>query len=624
MFKSFKSLIGILLLFAAVEVVSADSLLNILPESNNRVFTPEEEIALQLNRSLSGTDGKFNIDIIDFYGQVVFHFDGQWQKDRQAVEIPVRLARSGYFTVKVAWLDANGKNRELKQDIAVIPPPPATDNEQNRFGVNFHLTRIPLGDAEREITMARRIGFGWGRGMLFDWSDLKEKPDYASPKCFARWDELVELVKRSGLSCLGGIYFVPKWASGAPVGSDYITYSRIIPADLSQATAFGEAFAKHCSFVKYWEVGNESDAELFWRGRWESNNAGDDKKIIEDYVDFLKASRAGFRAGNPQSKILFTGVTGGPKDGNTYKPFIATAFKADAGKFIDIMNIHYRKSTPAVRQWMGKGNDHPVWVTESGGSAVGSDRDRQQIIDDITQAVVQIAEGAEKIFKYDFRNDGTSPTDKEHNFGLVRKDFSPKPAYAAYATLIRMLDNTQFCRQLNVTGNSADGWLQGYEFAQAGQSISCFWLNNAKKSKITLDTPAQEVKKVDIWGNVQALIAVNKSIVFEADNLPFFIIGGIKDHPGAIKIPGDELVRKISIPLKNPGFEAFAGNFPGWNSTFDSSCSISRSQSPHAGNGAVAVTIPAPGQADFRSVFQRIDIKKYCPPVKTGEGGGGG
>ena len=42
-------------------------------------------------------------------------------------------------------------------------------------------------------------------------------------------------------------------------------------------------------------------------------------------------------------------------------------------------------------------------------------------------------------FWYDFRNDGDDPIYFEHQMGIVYNDFSPKPAYLAYATLTRVL-----------------------------------------------------------------------------------------------------------------------------------------------------------------------------------------
>ena len=51
-----------------------------------------------------------------------------------------------------------------------------------------------------------------------------------------------------------------------------------------------------------------------------------------------------------------------------------------------------------------------------------------------------IVSGVEpRTFWYDFRNDGDDPIYFEHQMGIIYNDFSPKPAYLAYATLTRVL-----------------------------------------------------------------------------------------------------------------------------------------------------------------------------------------
>jgi hypothetical protein len=40
---------------------------------------------------------------------------------------------------------------------------------------------------------------------------------------------------------------------------------------------------------------------------------------------------------------------------------------------------------------------------------------------------------------YNLRNKGTDPTDRESQFGLVQRDFSPKPAYAAFSNELHAL-----------------------------------------------------------------------------------------------------------------------------------------------------------------------------------------
>ncbi len=49
--------------------------------------------------------------------------------------------------------------------------------------------------------------------------------------------------------------------------------------------------------------------------------------------------------------------------------------------------------------------------------------------------LIALSSGVEKVFWYNFRSMGTSPNAREHHFGIVERDLTPKPAFHAYRTL---------------------------------------------------------------------------------------------------------------------------------------------------------------------------------------------
>jgi hypothetical protein len=48
------------------------------------------------------------------------------------------------------------------------------------------------------------------------------------------------------------------------------------------------------------------------------------------------------------------------------------------------------------------------------------------------------------VFVYDFQDDGADPNNREHNFGLLHQDLSPKMSYSAYAQATGVLRGTEF------------------------------------------------------------------------------------------------------------------------------------------------------------------------------------
>lgn len=84
------------------------------------------------------------------------------------------------------------------------------------------------------------------------------------------------------------------------------------------------------------------------------------------------------------------------------------------------------------------------------------------------------------VFVYDFQDDGADPNNREHHFGLVHQDLSPKMAYSAYAQATGVLRGTEFAGAVRFAPgslahalmfrDSTSAWLVLWtaEFAPAG------------------------------------------------------------------------------------------------------------------------------------------------------------
>lgn len=548
------------------------------------------------------------LTVTDFFGnaQTV-----KTDKNQEATTIRLPLTATGFFTVS-----SDGK---IIQPFAVLPPKNNIDGKDNPFGVNFHLTRIPLAEAKREVEIAQYIGYDWGRGCLFDWDDAR---DGDTAKLFARHQPLIDFLAASKLHILHGIYFFPPQHTGAPAHSEYIVYSRTAPEDLTPATQFAELIAKRLPFVTYWEVGNEPNADIFWRGRWKNFVAGNDREVIKDYVDFLAACSQGFRQGNPGVKVLYAGLTSAGPESGSYPNFLSTSLHFGAHKYFDIMNAHYKADLGKYRQIMGQYQVcAPIWVTEIGSSSSGNGRtERTQVIADLTEQIVQLAEGAQKVFKYDLRDDGVNPNDQEHNFGLLKRNFNPKPSLVANAVMISQLADSKFVKALNLIGDSNAGYLKAFEFQNAaGQTVNAVWLSAASKAKIKLTTDETTITVTDCMGNARQITPSNRIVELEIADLPIFIGGKLISRPGEPVYPHDILMKSIAVPLKNGDFEE--GGLNGWGNNFDPAVgkTACTGKTVHRGSGAAEITVNAPGEKSFKCFFQRVDIKSYQAMLKPGQ-----
>ena len=103
---------------------------------------------------------------------------------------------------------------------------------------------------------------------------------------------------------------------------------------------------------------------------------------------------------------------------------------------------------------------------------------------------------------YDWKNDGTDPQEREHNFGTVMPDLTPKPSYVAIQTLTRELTGYRIARRLSLASD------QDYVLSctnAAGDIKLAAW-TLGEPHTITLDKEmagSREVRVVDSQGKLQ-------------------------------------------------------------------------------------------------------------------------
>ena len=348
------------------------------------------------------------------------------------------------------------------QEIAPVRPcwtavPPAQGDSSLRpgspFGMGVYLDRFRGADLERAAEMARdagvkwtREGFSWGRiepeRGRFDWS---------------YYDSLVATAKRYGISIYG---LVSGWAPWTKAYS---------PEGIEDYTAFLKELVQHYrADIHDWEIWNEPNI-FFWQGPREM------------YAELLRKSHAAVKEADPAAQVL-----GMSTSGIDYN-FIARTMALDAP--FDILTIHpYRKvlsdraliNELAIVSKLADGR--PVWITEFGWTTltphntIGQDfapfSEREQAALLARTYLCMLASGVKtNISWYDFRDDGDDPLYFENEMGVLHRDFRPKPAYAAYATLTRMLEGLEFEGRADV----GTGAVFAYRFAGQGRTVTALW-----------------------------------------------------------------------------------------------------------------------------------------------------
>jgi len=116
-----------------------------------------------------------------------------------------------------------------------------------------------------------------------------------------------------------------------------------------------------------------------------------------------------------------------------------------------------KKLLTDIAKLKGLAPGKPLWITEFGypasTGAAGVDEETQANYLVRAFLLARTSPAVERVSWYDFQNDGEDPAEAEFNFGIVRKDHTPKPAYAAFKTMASLAGDLP-AAEFQVVGNT--------------------------------------------------------------------------------------------------------------------------------------------------------------------------
>lgn len=335
------------------------------------------------------------------------------------------LGSHHFLEAAFQWVEPGLHSQPVTIGMSKLPEDPgsATLDPESPFGVGLYLYRWhAAGRHTRErmtelASLARRAGVKWTREE-FNWSLIEPtEGNY-------RWDfydDLVDVASAEGISIYGLLcYWSPYADAYTEQGVEqYCRWARAV-------------VHRYKTRVKHWEIWNEPNI-FFWSGPKEL------------YPRLLARAYETIKEEDPEAVVLGCSTSG------VDEGFIRSVM--DAGGPFDVLTIHpyrgtlddqdYIRELAAVKELVG---GRPVWITEMGfpSQLLTGYSERQQAALVARVYLASLASGAiENVSWYDFRNDGVDPYYHEMNFGVVRSDFRPKPAYRALATIATTLKGKQ-------------------------------------------------------------------------------------------------------------------------------------------------------------------------------------
>ncbi len=394
-------------------------------------------------------------------GEVVYECEKDVQSSSGTLALG-KLAQGSYAFE--AWCLCGRAEFLLRREYFSVLPPLQSGNEF--VGVQTHYAQ-GKGKLPDNLLLAVKAGAGFIRDELY-WSSIEKQPgEFSFP---AAYDAYLNEAVRLGLKPLvildygNGLY-----GGGAPVTE----------AQLVAWRGYVRAVVRRYPQVKHWEIWNEYNGGM---GLSDQQKQWTKREKAQHYTALLEEAAKEIRQLDSSATIVGCATAGVDLE------FIGAVLDYGGLEWMDAVSIHpyCYPTSPEDADLLGrvrsvrdlvaaKGGTQPVWITEIGWPT----HKTQRGVDEDTQAAylarmytLLAASGmAEKIFWYDLHDDGVDPDYNEHNFGLVRYDYSLKSGYTALGVISRGLWQVSGPRQLS----AGQGGLWHYAFASPQGEVQILW-----------------------------------------------------------------------------------------------------------------------------------------------------
>jgi hypothetical protein len=352
----------------------------------------------------------------------------------------------------------------------------------NGFGVNIHFTGLP-----RDLHMIADAGFKFVR-MDLAWSRVERtKGEYDFME--SGYDALTLGCEKLGIRVLYILDYSNKlYESDRSVHTED---GRKAFADFAAAAA-----KRYAGKGVLWEIWNEANIKQFWTPQ----------PSMDDYSKLVEAAAPRIRQADPNAQVL-AGATSQIPLG-----WFEDCFKNGLLKWIDALSVHpYRPQPPEtvigdyarlrelIARYAPAGKKVPVISGEWGYSNINWDKSRlteQQQADYLVRMfLINSYQNIPVSIWYDWKNDGTDPNEREHNFGTVKHDLNPKAAYRAMKVLSFTLEGYSISERFNL-GNENDF---AFLLRNGDSEAVAFWTLSPKHN-VDLPINPSEVTLVDIYG----------------------------------------------------------------------------------------------------------------------------
>jgi hypothetical protein len=276
-----------------------------------------------------------------------------------------------------------------------------------------------------------------------------------------------------------------------------------------------EAFCHYAEFVvqhfkgrvKLYEVWNEWDLNI---GGAETRDSAPELYALlmqsaDDYTTLIKHVYPRIKAVDPSIVVLGSGA---PTAAGVRNGWLERVLAQNTLPFMDAVSVHTyafsetgrTRGPEAWAEWMEQleatlqkyheQRPVPFYITETGWPTeldrVGTPPDVAATYLARIYLLARTMPFLKGIWWYDFQDDGWKPGEVEHNFGLVRPDLTPKPAYFVLADIAGLVSKATFAGRVE-TGDP-DVWVLKFRDDSGRQTWAVWSAHTDDGWQLTLKT----------------------------------------------------------------------------------------------------------------------------------------
>ena len=346
------------------------------------------------------------------------------------------------------------------------------------------------GLLERNIESLKQAGIASIRDEV-GWGAIeREKGKLAMP---AQFDAYVRAAAGEGLNVL----LILDYANGFYDDGDRPRSPEAIEGFCRYAEFVVRHFGKD---VRLYEIWNEWDIGIGLPKKYDKGGSA------EDYVKLLKAVYPRIKAADPGVTV----IVGASTSGAVKKGWLEEVVKLGGLGFCDAISIHsynYSDRFPergpeACSAWMtgvqamlrtyNDGKDVPFYVTEMGWpthvARHGTDPELSASYLARLYLLARTSPSFAGIWWYDFQDDGWNPQYNEDNFGLVRPDLTPKPAYHVMADIAPLVASGEYVGRVEAKDESL--WVLRFKVGSSDRWA--LWSADDKDRQVILETESSD------------------------------------------------------------------------------------------------------------------------------------